>query len=61
MPERRTLYDGEEAVYPRTISSEVYVSDGVTFEDQIAESLGLIEEAEQMLIIGIKDYKIYEK
>ena len=60
MPERRTLYDGEEAVYPRTISSEVYVSDGVTFEDQIAESLGLVEEAEQMLINGIKkDYKTY--
>lgn len=59
MPERRTLYDGDEAVYPRTISSEVYVSDGVTFEDQIAESLGLVEEAEQMLINGIKDYKTY--
>lgn len=59
MLERRTLYDGEEAVYPRTISSEVYVSDGVTFEDQIAESLALVEEAEQMLINGIKDYKTY--
>lgn len=46
MPERRTLYDGDEAVYPRTISSEVYVSDGVTFEDEIAESLALVEEAE---------------
>lgn len=52
MPERRTLYDGDEAVYPRTISSEVYVSDGVTFEDQIAESLALVEEAEQALIDG---------
>ena len=58
MPERRTLYDGEEAVYPRTISSEVYVSDGVTFEDQIAESLGLVEEAEQALIDGL-GYKTY--
>lgn len=58
MPEKRTLYDGEEAVYPRTISSEVYVSDGVTFEDQIAESLGLVEEAEQALIDGL-GYKTY--
>ena len=59
MPEKRTLYDGDEAVYPRTISSEVYVSDGVTFEDEIAESLALVEEAEQALIDGIKDYKTY--
>ena len=58
MPEKRTLYDGDEAVYPRTISSEVYVSDGVTFEDQIAESLGLVEEAEQALIDGL-GYKTY--
>lgn len=58
MPERRTLYDGDEAVYPRTISSEVYVSDGVTFEDEIAESLALIEEAEQALIDGL-GYKTY--
>lgn len=58
MPERRTLYDGEEAVYPRTISSEVYVSDGVTFEDEIAESLALVEEAEQKLIDGL-GYKTY--
>lgn len=59
MPERRTLYDGDEVVYPRTISSEVYVSDGVTFEDEITENLALVEEAEQMLIDGIKDYKTY--
>ena len=59
MPERRTLYDGDETVYPRTISSEVYVSDGVTFEDEIAESLALVEQAEQALIDGIKDYKTY--
>lgn len=58
MPERRTLYDGDEAVYPRTISSEVYVSDGVTFEDEIAESLALVEEAEQALIDGL-GYKTY--
>lgn len=58
MPERRTLYDGDEAVYPRTISSEVYVNDGVTFEDEIAESLGLVEEAEQALIDGL-GYKTY--
>ena len=58
MPERRTLYDGDEAVYPRTISSEVYVSDGVTFEDEIAESLTLVEEAEQVLIDGL-GYKTY--
>lgn len=44
--------------YPRTISSEVYVSDGVTFEDEIAESLALIEEAEQALIDGL-GYKTY--
>lgn len=59
MPEKRTLYDGDEVVYPRTISSEVYVSDGVTFEDEITENLALVEEAEQMLIDGIKDYKTY--
>lgn len=58
MPERRTLYDGDEAVYPRTISLEVYVSDGVTFEDEIAESLALVEEAEQALIDGL-GYKTY--
>lgn len=58
MPERRTLYDGDEAVYPRTISSEVYVSDGVTFEDEIAESLALVEQAEQALIDGLS-YKTY--
>lgn len=58
MPEKRTLYDGEEAVYPRTISSEVYVSDGVTFEDQIAENLALVEQAEQALIDGL-GYKTY--
>ena len=58
MPEKRTLYDGDEAVYPRTISSEVYVSDGVTFEDQIAESLALVEQAEQALIDGL-GYKTY--
>ena len=58
MPERRTLYDGDEVVYPRTIASEVYVSDGVTFEDEIAESLALIEEAEQALIDGL-GYKTY--
>lgn len=58
MPERRTLYDGDEAVYPRTISSEVYVSDGVTFEDEIAESLALVEEAEQALVDGL-GYKTY--
>lgn len=59
MPERRTLYDGDEAVYPRTIASEVYVSDGVTFEDEIAENLALVKRAEQVLIDGIKDYKTY--
>lgn len=58
MPEKRTLYDGDEAVYPRTISSEVYVSDGVTFEDEIAESLALVEQAEQALIDGL-GYKTY--
>ena len=58
MPEKRTLYDGDEAVYPRTISSEVYVSDGVTFEDEIAESLDLVEQAEQALIDGLS-YKTY--
>lgn len=58
MPEKRTLYDGDEVVYPRTISSEVYVSDGVTFEDEIAESLALVEEAEQALIDGL-GYKTY--
>ena len=58
MPERRTLYDGDEAVYPRTISSEVYVSDGVTFEDEIAENLSLVQEAEQALIDGLS-YKTY--
>lgn len=45
MPKRITIYDGDEAVYPRTIASEVYVSDGVTFEDEIAENLALVEEA----------------
>ena len=59
MPERRTLYDGDEVVYPRTIASEVYVSDGVTFEDEIAENLALVQRAEQVLIDGIKDYKTY--
>ena len=59
MPERRTLYDGDEAIYPRTIASEVYVSDGVTFEDEIAENLALVKRAEQVLIDGIKDYKTY--
>lgn len=58
MPERRTLYNGDEVVYPRTISSEVYVSDGVTFEDQLAESLTLVKQAEQMLIDGL-GYKTY--
>lgn len=48
MPEKRTLYDGDEAVYPRTIASEVYVSDGVTFEDEIAENLALVEEAKYL-------------
>lgn len=59
MPKRITIYDGDEAVYPRTIASEVYVSDGVTFEDEIAENLALVKRAEQVLIDGIKDYKTY--
>lgn len=58
MPKRITIYDGDEAVYPRTIASEVYVSDGVTFEDEIAENLALVEEAEQALIDGL-GYKTY--
>ena len=59
MPKKITIYDGDEAVYPRTIASEVYVSDGVTFEDEIAENLALVKRAEQVLIDGIKDYKTY--
>lgn len=59
MPKKITIYDGDEAVYPRTIASEVYVSDGVTFEDEISENLALVERAEQVLIDGIKDYKTY--
>lgn len=58
MPKRITIYDGDEAVYPRTIASEVYVSDGVTFEDEIAENLALVQEAEQALIDGL-GYKTY--
>lgn len=58
MPKRITIYDGNEAVYPRTIASEVYVSDGVTFEDEIAENLALVKRAEQVLIDGL-GYKTY--